>query len=159
MTGIDFSERAVHLARDKARKKGVDCRFMAADLLGPLPGLDGAFDFAYDWELLHHVFPEDREKYLNNVHALLRPGGSYLSACFAEEDESFGGEGKVRRTPLGTTLYFSSKEELRDLFGAVFHVRELRVTEIPGKRGPHASVVAWMERRGEGPGLPEEPGS
>jgi len=40
------------------------------------------------------------------------PGRSAVS----EKDPQFGGAGKIRKTPLGTTLYFSSEDEIRDLF-------------------------------------------
>ena len=146
MTGIDFSPKAIEMAQEISRKKGVTCRFIAEDLMGGLGRLHRSFDFAYDWEVLHHVFPEDREQYVLNVEKLLKPGGAYLSVCFSEEDPSFGGVGKVRKTPLGTALYFSSEEELRELFTPHFQVNELRTSEITGKYGPHKAVVARMTR-------------
>ena len=82
------------------------------------------FDFAFEWELLHHIFPPDREKYVNNVYHLLNPGGRYLSVCFSEESNQFGGEGKYRTTPLNTTLYFSSESEMRSLFKPLFIIEE-----------------------------------
>src|SRR5659263_193621 len=30
-----------------------------------------------NWELLHHIFPEDRNKYIENVQRLLKPQGHY----------------------------------------------------------------------------------
>ena len=104
------------------------------------------FDFAYDWEVLHHIFPEDRECYLNNVHSMLRPNGEYFSLCFSEKDSDFGGQGKYRKTPLGTTLYFSSEDELKELFDPLFHVCELSTVEIEGKYKPHLVNIAWLKR-------------
>jgi SAM-dependent methyltransferase len=146
-TGVDISPKAIELAEDLARRKGVECRFMAADLLGDVSPLHGSFDFAYDWEVLHHIFPGDREAFVLNVHRLLRSGGGYLSVCFSEEDGAFGGGEKIRRTSIGTTLYFSSEDELRRLFEPLFHVRDLRTLEIHGKRGPHLAIAARMSRR------------
>jgi SAM-dependent methyltransferase len=146
MTGIDISPKAIELAGHLASKKGVTCRFIVEDLTGDLGKLDHSFDFAYDWEVLHHIFPVDRERYVSNVYRLLRPGGRYLSVCFSEEDPDFGGEGKYRKTPLGTTLYFSSEQELRDLFEPDFHIHELGTSEIAGKYGPHMAVIVLMER-------------
>ena len=146
MTGIDFSPKAIELAQERSRKKGVTCRFIAGDLIGDLGRLHQSFDFAYDWEVLHHVFPKDREQYVRNVHRMLRPGGYYLSVCFSEEDPGFGGAGKFRKTPLGTKLYFSSEEELRELFGLHFQIQEVRTSEITGKYGPHKAIVARLKR-------------
>jgi methyl halide transferase len=147
MTGLDISPRAIEIARERAAAAGALVTFLVADLLGDLQGIPAGFDFAYDWEVLHHMFPEDREKYAGNVHRLLRPGGKYLSVCFSEEDPQFGGTGKIRKTPLGTTLYFSSEEELRDLFRPLFEVQTITTREVAGKYGPHLAVCAFMVKR------------
>ena len=83
---------------------------MVADLLDGLDQIERAFDFAYDWELLHHVFPEQRAGYLETVHGLLRPGARYLSVSFSDQDPWLEG-GKYRKTPLGTLLYFSGQSK------------------------------------------------
>jgi 2-polyprenyl-3-methyl-5-hydroxy-6-metoxy-1,4-benzoquinol methylase len=147
VTGIDISREAVGHAVALASRKGVTCRFVAVDLLGDLKEFQSAFDLAYDWELLHHVFPEDRPRYLRNVYSLLRPGGSYFSICFSDRDTAFGGVGKYRLTPLGTTLYFSSENELRSLFEPLFDIMELSTVEVPGKREAHLVNSAWLRRK------------
>lgn len=146
VTGIDISPTAIHLAGENAKKVGVRCRFIAADVLGDLKEVDGAFDFAYDWELLHHLFPEQRKLYAANVHRKLNPGARYLSLCFSEQDSSFGGSGKYRETPIGTRLYFSSEGEIRDLFKPYFKFLQLKTIEVRGKGAPHQAVYAFMER-------------
>ncbi|MFH2005630.1 MAG: class I SAM-dependent methyltransferase [bacterium] len=150
VTGLDLSPAAVELARRLAERKGAACRFEARDLIADvegLEGLEGSFDLAYDWEVLHHVFPEDRDVYMSNVHRLLRAGAKYLSVCFSEQD-SFAGTGKFRQTPLGTTLYFSSEAELTALFEQWFTVEELCTIEVPGTVGPHKAVKALLSKRG-----------
>jgi SAM-dependent methyltransferase len=148
MTGIDLSPAAIGLASDLAAKRKVDCRFLAGEVTALAAGLQASFDFAYDWEVLHHVFPEDREAYAAAVHRMLRPGGTYLSVCFSEEDEDFEGAGKYRKTRIGTTLYFSSEAEIRSLFETRFTVHELYTSEIEARYRPHRAVIAIMERTG-----------
>ncbi len=147
VTGIDFSQHAIKQARDLAIRKGVSCLFAVADLLGDLKEFHTSFDFAYDWEVLHHIFPKDRPLYLQSVHNILRPKGIYLSVCFSEKDPEFGGKGKFRKTPLGTTLYFSSEEELKKLFDPFFHIYELNTVAIQGKYKPHLANSALLERK------------
>lgn len=147
VTGIDISPTAIEVARENAKKKEIKGNFLAADVLGDLEEVKETFDFAYDWELLHHIFPEKREKYVKNVYRLLNPGGKYFSVCFSEKDPQFGGSGKYRETRLGTVLYFSSEEELRDLFGPYFHIEELRTMGIRGRPTPHIINYAFMERK------------
>jgi SAM-dependent methyltransferase len=146
VTGMDISEHAIKLAEKLANQQAVPCRFVVADLLGNIEEYRESFDFAYDWELLHHISPEDRRVYIKNVHDILRPGGIYLSVCFSEKDPGFGGRDKYRKTPLGTILYFSSEEELRKLFEPFFNIIELKTVEIQGKRGPHMVNAARLKK-------------
>ncbi len=147
VTGVDISPTAIRIAKQSAKNKGVKCDFVVADLLGDLKEVTETFDFAYDWELLHHIYPEQRTKYVENVCGKLNPKGRYLSVCFSEKDPQFGGSGKYRETSLGTVLYFSSEAELRDLFEPHFHIEELRTIQISGKYDPHLAVYAFMHRR------------
>ncbi len=146
MTGFDLSVAALELAGQLASEKGVACRFLEGDLSGELVGYDESFDFGYDWEVLHHVFPEERALYVSNVHRILRAGAKHLSVCFAEQNTSFGGAGKYRETPMGTTLYFSSEDEIEQIYSPKFRVLELNTREVEGRYGPHVAVVAFLER-------------
>ena len=147
VTGVDISPAAIALAEANAIEKDVACKFVAADVLGGLKEITETFEFAYDWSLLHHIFPENRKRYVETVHRLLVPGGKYLSVCFSEKDGSFGGTGKERRTPLGTVLYFSSEYELRDLFEPYLDVVELEIVEVEGKQGPHLMNWVFMKKK------------
>jgi len=145
-TGVDLSPTAIQMANENARKKGVSCHFLVADVFSDLNEVTETFDFAYDWEMLHHLFPDKRGKYIENVYRILRPNGKYLSVCFSEMDAQFGGTGKYRETRLGTTLYFSNEDELRALFNPYFNIKELKTIEIKGKSGSHLVNYAFMER-------------
>ena len=147
VTGVDISQTAVEIAKENAKKKGVNSYFLVSNVLCDLNEVKETFDFAYDWELLHHIFPEKRKKYVENVYRILNSGGKYLSVCFSEKDPQFGGSGKYRETRLGTILYFSSEDELRGLFDPYFNIIELKTIEISGKSAPHLVNYAFMERK------------
>jgi len=147
VTGVDSSPTAIRIAREKAQRKGVKCRFIVADLIGDLHEVTERFDFAFDWEVLHHIFPDDRKTYIKNVYSVLNPKALYFSVCFSEQDPQFGGAGKFRKTMIGTTLYFSSESEIRNLLSPYFVIGEVRTIEIGGKYGPHCAVSAIAERR------------
>ncbi len=147
--GVDISESAIEIARRSASKKGVRGKFIVADVLGDMANVQETFDFAYDWELLHHIFPPDREKYINNVYRLLNPEGQYLSVCFSEESAQFGGVGKYRKTPLDTVLYFSSESEMVALFALHFEIEELMTIDIQGKVATHKAIYALLKKGGD----------
>lgn len=146
-TGVDISEAAIKIAKRSALEKKRTCRFLVSDVLGDMKEIRETFDFAYDWELLHHIFPPDREKYVGNVFRLLPPQGIYLSVSFSEKSARFGGTGKYRKTPLGTVLYFSSEAEMISLFEPRFVLEELRTVDIPGKSALHTAIYALMSKR------------
>jgi len=147
ITGVDISPTAIRIAEENAKRRSLGCRFIVADVAGDLEGINENFDFVYDWGLLHHISPRHRRKYVKNVHALLNPKGFYLSVCFSEEDQHFRGSGKYRKTPIGTLLYFSSEDELRDLFTPYFEIEELKTIRISGKFAPHLAIYTFMRRK------------
>ena len=145
--GVDISDAAIELAQKSAAEKNLQCRFFAADVIEDISVIEDTFDLAYDWELLHHIFPQDRDKYAANVRRLLKPGGHYLSVCFSDQSDQFGGKGKYRKTPLNTELYFSSETEIESLFNLHFEIIELQTVEIAGKYAPHQAVFAHLKKR------------
>lgn len=147
VTGFDISPSAISIAEKKSREKGIECSFLVVDIASRLKDFKIKFDFAYDWELLHHIFPERRKQYVENVYNLLNPKGKYFSVSFSEKDPGFGGQGKYRKTLLGTELYFSSRKELENLFKPYFRIIELKTIEIRGKPVPHIANYAFMERK------------
>jgi 2-polyprenyl-3-methyl-5-hydroxy-6-metoxy-1,4-benzoquinol methylase len=147
VTGVDISPTAIKMAKENAKKKGVKIDFLVADVLGDLHEVKETFDFAYDWELLHHIFPEERKKYVKNVHEILNHKGRYLSVCFNEKDPQFGGSGKYVKTRIGTVLYLSFEEELRNLFDPGFNIKDLKTIEIYGKSVLHLVNYAFMEKK------------
>ncbi|HCK99678.1 MAG TPA: class I SAM-dependent methyltransferase [Candidatus Marinimicrobia bacterium] len=147
VTGVDISPSAIKTAKENAKKKRVKCNFLVADVIGDLDEVKQTFDFAYDWELLHHIYPKKRKKYIENVYRMLNSGRPYLSVCFSEKDPHFGGSGKYRKTPLGTILYFSSEDELRDLFDPYFNIKEFKTIELVGKSAPHLANYVFMEKK------------
>jgi 2-polyprenyl-3-methyl-5-hydroxy-6-metoxy-1,4-benzoquinol methylase len=147
VTGIDISPTAITIAKRNADEKKVKCNFLIADVLADLNELKHYYDFAYDWEVLHHIFPEKRQNYIKNVYNLLNPEGIYLSVSFSEKDPCFEGQGKYRKTPMGTVLYFSSENELKELFSPFFNIEILKTIEIRGKPISHLANYAFMKRK------------
>lgn len=145
--GVDISENAIDMARKSALRAGVKCTFVVADVLGDISEINDEFDFVYDWELLHHISPDDRDRFVENVCRLLKPGGHYLSVSFSEKSKQFGGIGKYRKTPLGTVLYFSCESELERLLKRRFVIEDLKTVDIKGKDAIHAAVYALCRKK------------
>jgi len=146
VSGIDISAEAIRLARENAANKGVACNFIVGDLCRDWPESSGNFGFAFDYEVLHHIYPRFRKKYIENVSRFLKPGAFYLSVCFSVKDPHFGGTGKYRKTPIGTVLYFSSENELKKLFQPMFTIIESKTIEVKGQTVPHMANYFLMKK-------------
>jgi cyclopropane fatty-acyl-phospholipid synthase-like methyltransferase len=147
VTGIDVSPTAIGYAVENAKKAEVACKFILADFLTVRKEMGCNYRFVYDWEVLHHVFPENRKDYVRKVASALAPDGNYFSVCFNEQDPNFGGAGKFRSTPIGTRLYFSSIEELKELYDPYFRIMELKTVEIEGKQLNHVACQAVLQKK------------
>lgn len=135
VTGIDLSERAIQYAKQNAAKHGVDIRFMVMGI-ADLQKLKERFDFVLEWGLLHCIEPAKWQKYAEDVASLLSKGGKYLSMCFNIESPDFGGPGKrCKVSPVGNKLYYSSQNELRELFEPHFRVIEAKIITITAGKG------------------------
>jgi len=147
MTGVDFSSVAIKKAQELADLEQLPIEFLIADFTKELHLSLSNFDFAFDYGLLHHVYPEQREKYASNVAKLLNDNAYYLSIAFNEEDDYFEGKGKYRKTPTGSMLYFSNTLEIHKLFSPLFQILDLKNITIPGKNGNHRAYYALMQKK------------
>lgn len=147
VVGIDFSEVALSQAVQLTEELSLPCQFLLLDILGDVSAVGLSFDFAFEWEVLHHIFPEQRQQYFRNIASLLNKGAFYFSVCFSEGNSQFGGVGKYRQTPLGTMLYFSSVPEIELLLQSHFEIDILEPRIIQGKYSPHEVIFALARRR------------
>ncbi|MBL7205976.1 MAG: class I SAM-dependent methyltransferase [Candidatus Aenigmarchaeota archaeon] len=134
--GIDFSERAIKNAKENAKKVGVNIRFLVMDAMN-VNELKESFDFVFEWAILHGLMPKEREKYEKKISDILNEGGKYLSVCFNDQDSHLGEPGiKHRVAPsesrmAGQELYFSSLNEVKELFSQHFKILEAKTIQMP----------------------------
>ncbi|MBU0893938.1 MAG: class I SAM-dependent methyltransferase [Nanoarchaeota archaeon] len=157
VTGIDISENAINLAKQNAEKAGVKIKFIATNV-EDLNKINEKFNFILEWAILHHISHERRKKYVKEINKLLNKNGKYLSISFNVKDRKSGkGKkskeviGKQKRPegvtrPVGATLYFSSLDELKELFDPHFKIIESKVCEKPGVGGNNIWNYIFMEK-------------
>jgi 2-polyprenyl-6-hydroxyphenyl methylase/3-demethylubiquinone-9 3-methyltransferase len=104
VTGIDATERNIEIARLHANRMAlpIDYRFAAA---GDLAHDDSQFDVVLNMEVIEHV--ADREAFLADCAALVRPGGLMFLATLNRTTKAYvlaivGAEYVMRWLPRGT---------------------------------------------------------
>jgi len=151
VTGVDISKNAIKRAKKNAAKQGVKINFIAMDVM-KLDKIDDNFGFIFEWALMHHIMPPQRQKYVENVCKILKKGGRYLSYSFNEKSPHFNQSGKRYRktppgqsTPVGLEHYFSSLKELEELFNPHFKIIEGKIIEVFLVK-PHVGNYFFMEK-------------
>jgi len=153
VTGIDISENAIKYAKENAKKRGVKVRFIAMDIKD-LSQLREKFDFILEWAVMHHILPPQRKKYIEDVNKRLNKNGIYLSISFNDQNPDFNGIGKKYRIipknsgmPEGTQLYFSSLEELKNLFNPYLKIIDVKLIKMTTGSRPHIGNYIFMEKK------------
>lgn len=72
VTAIDLTENAIEVARQFARKRGLEIDFRVGNAEN-LAFESESFDYVYSFGVLHHT--PDTERAVNEVHRVLKPGG------------------------------------------------------------------------------------
>ncbi|BCI52335.1 SAM-dependent methyltransferase [Mycolicibacterium litorale] len=118
--GIDFSARAVELARRNAADRGVAARFEVADATR----LDGGprFDTVIDSALFHVFDADDRARYVDSLRSVCRPGAVVHLLALSDAGRGFGPQ--------------VSEADIRTAFADGWVVESLGATTYRGVVGP-----------------------
>ena len=153
VTGIDISEKAINYAKKNAKKEGFDIKFKVMDL-NDLSEIKEKFDLVLEWAILHCMPFEKRKKYIESISKILNKGGKYLSTCFNVQDTKFGKiSERIRIVPenaralMGEKMYFSSLNEIKQLFESHFRIIESKVFDKIDARNTNTWNYFFMEKR------------
>lgn len=109
VTGVDFSERAVELARSLAREVGVEARFLSSDIYKLPAILEAKFDIVFtSWGVLPWL--PDLPGWAAIVGHFIRPGGRFYIIDGHPVINALDQEGDLFRSSAG---YFQGSEPLR----------------------------------------------
>ena len=151
VTAIDFSSRAIQLAREVAGK-GTGAALAVADA-GTLPFPARVFDAVVAIHILGHSDEEGRTRIAQEIFRVIRPGGWLWFACFSQQDFRYG---NGMETEPGTYLrgngipnHYFTDEEVSGLFSG-FVVESLQrvewVLRVRGKEHPRSEIEAVFRK-------------
>lgn len=143
---LDLSGEAVQWARERAAAADVVVRFEQADIFTWDP--PHRYDLVVDSGCFHHLPPHRRATYLALLRRVLRPGGRFALACFADD----GPEGLTGTTASDVDLYRTgslhggvaySADDLRAIFAAVDEVEIRRMQSRSGDDDAFGQDFLW----------------
>jgi cyclopropane fatty-acyl-phospholipid synthase-like methyltransferase len=114
VTGIDSAPRAIEKAKRKAKERNLKAKFLVHDAFD-LKTLGRTFPTVIDNGLFHVFGDRERVRFRNQLHTMMRPGGTYFMMCFSEKEPTdWGGPRRV------------TKEEIRETFAPPkFRIRSI----------------------------------
>ncbi len=131
VVGVDFSPKAVALARSKQRQTGLPVEFVNADVTR-LDFLKEPFDLILDIGCFHSIPAAARPRHVAHIARLTRPESKYLLYAFSKTG---GGPGLFG---VGVT-----QEEVRELFAPFMKLCQI---QVGSDRGARTSAWYWFER-------------
>jgi SAM-dependent methyltransferase len=128
-TGIDAAPAAIAIAEAKARKRGINARFVVWNAL-ELAALDQQFDSVLDSGLFHVFDDDDRARFVESLAAATRPGARYDMLCFSDRQPGDWGPRRV------------SQDEIRAAFARGWRVESIEAARFDVTIDP-GGVQAW----------------
>jgi cyclopropane fatty-acyl-phospholipid synthase-like methyltransferase len=129
VTGIDFVDEAIRMARRKAAERGLTVEFQVKDAM-TLGDWDKRFATAIDSGLFDVFSDEDRVRYVAGLTPVTELDGRLLLLCFSDEEPGTQGPRRV------------SQREIRAAFDDAWTVEEIRAGHAdvrPDLEGPSFS--------------------
>lgn len=99
VTGIDFLSEPINRARQKAAELGLTVNFLVMDAMA-LKELPAVFDTVIDCGLFHVFSDEDRQRYVEGLATVLKPGGRLFLLCFSDDEPGTQGPRRVSRQEI-----------------------------------------------------------
>jgi cyclopropane fatty-acyl-phospholipid synthase-like methyltransferase len=136
--GIDTVPRAIEKAKEKAAEKGLAVQFLVLDAFH-LGRLGRQFDTVTDSGFFHTLSDADRPTYVDQLAAILPPGGRYFMLCFSD------------REPAGYGPRRMSEQEIRESFRdgwTIHYIREATFESHTRAEGSRAwfSMISKKDR-------------
>lgn len=126
--GLDVAHLAIRRASRKAKEADVEVKFQTGNFLDLS---EARFDFVLDVGCFHGLLAKDQARYVDVLHRVLIPGGSYL--LYAWGPREFNGQ-----------MYGLTPEEVKGMFGESFSLERLWT----GEEGRSPSYWYWLVRDG-----------
>jgi len=130
VTGVDVATAAIDAAEGKAWDRGLTARFLVWDAL-QLASLGEQFDTVLDCGLFHIFEDDERPVFVDNLRAVIRPGGRYFMLCFSDRQPGAFGPRRV------------TQDEIRASFDEGWQVDSIEPAKIDITFSP-TGALAWL---------------
>jgi ubiquinone/menaquinone biosynthesis C-methylase UbiE len=151
MSGIDSSQTAVKINREKLESEGLEADLKVGDIYEKLPYPDDFFDAIVSIQVIHHSTISNIRVVIKELERILRPGGLiFITVPKSKKTMGFGETKKFNEIepntfmPLdgnekGVPHYYFEEETLREEFSA------FKIGEIWLDNGEHFCFIGELK--------------
>lgn len=151
VTAFDVSDVAIQLAKEQASQQGINVNYLVGDLFDPELLNNMQYDGIYLSNVLHLFLEGDRQRLMERMNAMLKPGGILALTCISVYDQNNYGIGREVEANTfekheGKSLHFYSEEELLQLFEGNDEMLEhiLHMQTEPDPNGEAEDLQLWF---------------
>jgi SAM-dependent methyltransferase len=108
--GVDVAETALAMAREKARERGLQAKFVVGDALH-LEHLGREFETVLDCGLFHTFNTSEQREYVASLASVTKAGGTLYILCFSDEGTNIGPH-PVRQEDLKAVFHAANGWEI-----------------------------------------------
>ena len=160
VTGLEFSSRAIDLARERSAAAGVTVEYLRHDVGTTYPFSDQSFDLAFDITCTNSLSRTGREVYLAETRRVLVPGGWLFVRALALDGDRHAAT-LLKRVPgaepdtyvlpeLGVTERVFRREDFLATYQPYFKVVELikisRYVTFKGRKYKRNYWIAYLQK-------------
>ncbi len=135
VTGVDFSAKAISIAKQKALEAEVDVTFITLDALN-IGTLAKRFDTIIDFGLLHNIVGGKRGRYIRALSAVCVSKGQLLMLCLADQAGEYDVYPHRYPQPL-------SQDEIRAIFSEGWQIEWIRLG-VGKSNQKHEDYASWL---------------
>lgn len=115
-TGVDLAATAIGKAREKARDRGLDARFVVLDALA-VDSLGETFDVVLDCGFFHVLSDEDRQTLPVVLRRVMAPEAVYHMLCFSDKVPGDAGPRRIHQSEIRASFADGfSVDEIKESF-------------------------------------------
>lgn len=157
--GYDISHEAIKQAERRTKELELSFSYTARSIAGDIPLPDESQTLVLDMMTSHFLKAEDRQKLIEEIHRVLKPGGFLFYKTFLlDEDrhakrmlrENPGEEAQTYIHPeIGVAEHVSTEAEIEEAYGKYFTIHKIyKSHRHTGRFAKRRSVSLYFEKLG-----------
>lgn len=145
VTGVDYSEKAIAIAKKNNRQANLPITYLRADLTELKNILQGTqLNLILDYKVAHHLDGDQLKNCVAQYIELLKPTGRILLICYSDKDVDAAGH-QTAVGKFGNEMFYRTRSEILQIYKGLKEISYKKV--MLGKHLNHAGHCFVFEKQ------------